>query len=171
MNHVCHLGLGSNIDPDTNIRRGLDALARTFRLDAVSRVYEAEAIGFEGDAFLNLVAGISTTLNLETLCTRLRQIEYEFGRPEDCTKFSSRTLDIDVLTYDSLAGCFAGITLPRPETTINAFVLCPFADIAPDLVLPGQSLTVGQLWRSYDRPQRLAPVPFDWTKPAGGTGS
>jgi 2-amino-4-hydroxy-6-hydroxymethyldihydropteridine diphosphokinase len=171
MNHLCYLGLGSNIDPDTNIRCGLDALARTFRLNAVSRVYEAEAIGFEGDVFLNLVASISTTLDLETLCTRLRQIEYEFGRPEHCTKLSPRTLDIDILTYDSLAGCLAGITLPRPETTTNAFVLCPFADIAPDLVLPGQSMTVGELWRTYTRPQQLAPVPFDWTRPAGGAGS
>ncbi|MEX0941342.1 MAG: 2-amino-4-hydroxy-6-hydroxymethyldihydropteridine diphosphokinase [Pseudomonadales bacterium] len=169
MTHLCYLGLGSNINPDTNIRCGLDELARAFHLNAVSRVYQSEAVGFKGDAFLNLVVSISTTLDLEALSIRLREIEYDYGRPVDCTKFSPRTLDIDLLTYDNLAGCMAGITLPRPETIINAFVLCPFVDIAPELVLPGQSMTLAELWRVYDGPRELAPVPFGWNRPADRT--
>ncbi len=56
------LSLGSNIDREHNIRSGLDALIHAFGPLAISPVYESEAVGFDGDAFYNLVAGLKNGL-------------------------------------------------------------------------------------------------------------
>lgn len=162
MTHTVYLGIGSNIDAHHNIAVGLDEVSGLLSVFAISSVYRSEAVGFSGDDFLNLVVGTKTDLTLEELAGMLRSIEFMHGREPDCSKFSSRKLDIDVLTYDDLVGEFGGNVLPRPETTRNAFVLRPFSEIAPTLVLPNQALSLADLWRQYEEDQRISPEPFCW---------
>ncbi len=93
----------------------------------------------------------------------LRTIEKDNGRRRDGPKFSSRTLDIDILLYDDLVGDFGGVQLPRDEILENAFVLLPLSELAPDRVHPVSGKTYGQLWRAYRADgQRLWPIDFDW---------
>lgn len=163
MNHRVYLGIGSNIDPGVNIARGLDEIAGAFRLAAISSVYQSAAVGFEGAPFLNCVAEIEAPLGLPALAARLRTIECRYGRTPNSSKFSSRQLDIDILSYDLLMGEHHGIHLPRDEITINAYVLCPFAEIAGTLCIPGQTQTLAELWSAYDRQrQPLTRVSFAW---------
>ena len=56
------LGVGSNIERERYITAGLDALQGLFGELALSSVYDSAAIGFEGQPFLNLVAGVDTDL-------------------------------------------------------------------------------------------------------------
>ena len=92
-----------------------------------------------------------------------RNIEYEYGRQPNSSKFSSRTLDIDILLYGNLQGNFDGLILPRDEITQNAFVLLPLQEIAPTLELPGANKSIAQLWREYDKNQQvLYPIDFFW---------
>lgn len=157
------LSLGSNIDRERHIRAGLDALARQFGELQVSRVFESEAVGFEGDDFYNLVVGIYTDLPVGQLALRLREIEDANGRLRAGPKFSARTLDIDILTYDDLAGTVDSVKLPRAEIEKNAFVLQPLAELAPDRVHPLTGKTFGQMWAAYDKSkQKLWPVEFSW---------
>lgn len=153
-----YLSLGSNIDRETNIRAGLDALAAQFGKVLLSPVYESEAVGFDGEAFLNLVAAIDTDLPVGALSENLRAIEASQGRVRGEEKFSSRTLDIDVLTYGDCVGVIDGVELPRDEILKHAFVLQPLVDLAPDdrhpvLEEPYQALlkkadfTGQQLWQ------------------------
>lgn len=163
MNHLVYLGLGSNIEPERNLECGLAELESSWEVIKVSGVVRSSAVGFDGEPFLNLVVSIQVTCSLQELHTAIRAIEFRYGRTEDCTKFSSRTLDIDILTFDDLRGEHHGIMLPRPETTKNAFVLGPFAELAPDLVLPGESMSLSELWDAYDKTrQRLEPVCMAW---------
>ena len=162
MTHVCYLGIGSNISPDTNVRAGLDALNALFNVAAVSRAFESAALGFDGAPFLNLVVQTESALSLAKTIKQLREIEYQYGRPPDCSKYSSRTLDIDLLMFDNLAGHHNGVLLPRAECTHNAFVLRPFAELCPTLVLPGQTHTLATLWRNYAENQTADPVDFNW---------
>lgn len=163
MNHQCFLGIGSNISAPEHIHAGLDELMTVGCIERVSRVYRSAAVGFDGDPFLNCAVEVTTALQLPALIANLRAIEFRYGRTEDCDKFSSRTLDIDLLTFDRIHGPAHGIVLPRDETTRNAFVLGPFAEIAPHLVLPGQSSDLASLWSNYDATQQpLTPVPFTW---------
>jgi 2-amino-4-hydroxy-6-hydroxymethyldihydropteridine diphosphokinase len=77
-------------------------------------------------------------------------------------KFSPRTLDIDILSYDNLRGNFAGIELPRDEVTYNAFVLRPLSELAPDHCHPVSGKTYRELWAGYASEQKLWPVEFRW---------
>ena len=149
------LGLGSNVDRDRHIRAGLEALRGVFGDLVVSPVYESEAVGFVGENFLNLVVAIETDLPLRELSQQLRAIEEANGRVRNGPKYSSRTLDIDILTYGDLSGVHEGIALPRDEVTKYAFVLCPLADIAPDDILPGTQMSYGRM-RAALAPSALA---------------
>ena len=161
--HKVYLSLGSNIQPAHFIEQGLTELNKMFGPLDISRVYEGDAIGFDGPAFYNLVVGLTTTLTLESLATMLREMEYKHGRPRECSKFSSRSLDIDILTFDDDVRINADIELPREEITQHAFVLCPFAEIAPALNIPGQTSSLAHIWQQFDQTaEPLKIVPFRW---------
>jgi 2-amino-4-hydroxy-6-hydroxymethyldihydropteridine diphosphokinase len=157
------LGVGSNIDPQKNICAGLDALQQEFGELGLSSVYQSAALGFQGDPFLNLVVGLQSLSTVGELARRLRQLEHDMGRPEHATRFSSRTLDIDILTCADHCGLVDGVQLPRMEITENAFVLCPLAELVPDALHPGSGLDYAGLWQAYSNPaQRLQRVDFWW---------
>lgn len=157
-----YLSLGSNIDRQHNIRSGLRALAQAFGELTVSPVYESEAVGFAGDAFYNLVVGIQTRLPVGELAERLRAIESDHGRVRGEKKFSSRTLDIDILTYDQICGKVEGVELPRDEILKHAFVLKPLVDLIPDASHPQRNKTYRRLLQEADFPgQNLWVVEFE----------
>lgn len=143
------LGIGSNVEAERNIRSGVHALRTEFGLLELSPVYRSRAVGFDGDDFLNLVARIDTGLAPHALKDHLAAIEDAHGRRRDLPKFSDRTLDVDILTWGDLEGERDGLVLPRPEIFRFAHVLKPFADLAPGLVLPGQSRTLAELWQAF----------------------
>lgn len=158
-----YVSIGSNIDQKRHIVACLDALEEHFGDLALSSVYESEAVGFEGDHFYNMVAGFNTDLGVAELAKLLRLIEAENGRKREGPKFSARTLDIDILTYDQLSGMIEGVLLPREEILYNAFVLLPLAELAPTEVHPQSGATYQQLWNDYDqKSQRLWKIPFEW---------
>src|SRR3989304_558740 len=97
-----YVGIGSNIDRDTNIKGGIVALKKQFGDVIVSRIYESPAFGFEGDNFYNLVAGFDTSYSLNELAEKLRAIEYFFGRKRLAKRFLPRTLDIDLLLFGNM---------------------------------------------------------------------
>jgi 2-amino-4-hydroxy-6-hydroxymethyldihydropteridine diphosphokinase len=158
-----YLGLGSNIERERYITVGLDAMQGLLGELALSSVYDSAAVGFEGQPFLNLVVAADTDLDLEHLAARLRHIEVEHGRPVNATRYSPRQLDIDILTYDDLVGEFSGVTLPREEILQNAFVLCPLAELAPEVLHPVAKRSYQTLWQDYDQSsQPLSNVAFMW---------
>lgn len=160
---VLFLGVGSNTHKHKHICAGLDALEHHFGQLIISSVYESLPIGFDGRNFYNLVVRVNTQLSLAHASVLLKKIEDDNGRLRDGPKFSPRTLDIDILTYDQLVGCHSGIALPREEICFNAFVLQPLAEIAGESRLPGSDQTYAELWHAYDKQrQRLWPVSFVW---------
>ena len=162
-----YLSLGSNIDRDHYIVAALDALADQFGELEISSVYESESVGFVGDNFYNLVVGFCTELSVGELSGYLKALEYRHGRQPHCARFSSRTLDIDILTYADLTGSVDGVTLPRGEILENAFVLWPLAELAPGAQHPLLGTCYETLWRNYSGRydqcrQSLWPVSFCW---------
>jgi 2-amino-4-hydroxy-6-hydroxymethyldihydropteridine diphosphokinase len=158
-----YLGVGSNIERERYIVAGLDALQGLFGELTLSSVYDSAAIGFDGQPFLNLVVQVETDLGVGELARQLRHIEIEHGRPAHTTRFSSRQLDIDILTYDDKVGVFEGVELPRGEVLENAFVLRPLAELAPEAVHPVIGENYLALWQNFDRAaQDLDKVDFVW---------
>ncbi|NMP31738.1 2-amino-4-hydroxy-6-hydroxymethyldihydropteridine diphosphokinase [Thalassotalea sp. M1531] len=159
--HQVYVSIGSNIDRYQNTRVALDAIEREFNEIVLSKVYDCVPIGFEGDNFLNLVVSFKCEHTVAELSQVLRRIETQCGRVRTGPKFSSRTLDIDILLYDDLVGEFDGVSLPRGEITQNAFVLLPLVDIASEKVHPQHLKTYKQLWDSFDhKSQKLAVIDF-----------
>lgn len=160
---LVYLSLGSNIDRKRHISAALDALAERFGSLEISTVYESVAVGFEGDSFYNLVVGINSDLAVGEIAKILKHIEDCNGRDRSAPKFGPRSLDIDILTVDNLAGEIDGIKLPRNEVLKNAFVLQPLAELADDMIHPLTHKTIGQHWQEFDKTsQDLWPVKFDW---------
>ncbi len=158
-----YVSIGSNQQREHYILSCLDALADNFGELMLSSVFESEAVGFRGDNFYNMVVGFTTTLGVAELSRALKAIEDVNGRTRTGPKFSGRTLDIDILTYDQCYGDCEGIQLPRDEILKNAFVLWPLAQIAPQVQHPVTGQSYAELWQAYDRTRQvLWPVAFSW---------
>jgi 2-amino-4-hydroxy-6-hydroxymethyldihydropteridine diphosphokinase len=90
---------------------------------------------------------------------RLRAIEEAHGRLRDGPKFSSRTLDIDLLTLGDQVVHAGKLELPRDEILKYAFVLRPLADVAPEERHPLVGRSYRELWQGFDQAaQPLWPV-------------
>lgn len=150
------ISVGSNIDREEMIRAALRELQEMFGELVISPIYETVAVGFEGDAFFNLVVGIDTARRPAELHRLMREIEARHGRSREGEKFSSRTLDLDVLTYGQEVTDEGNKTLPRDEILKYAFVLAPLADVAGDELHPELGRSYTALWRDYELPDREA---------------
>jgi 2-amino-4-hydroxy-6-hydroxymethyldihydropteridine diphosphokinase len=160
---LIYLSLGSNIERQRRITAALDALADNFGELVISSVYESESVGFEGDSFFNLVVGIRSSVSVGQVSKILKQIEDQNGRDRSGPRFGPRSLDIDILTVDDIAGEIEGIQLPRDEVLKNAFVLLPLAEIAAQTQHPVTGLSYSQHWQEFDKDkQKLWPVEFIW---------
>ena len=56
-----YVSIGSNEQPQRHIKQAIELLRQQFGQLDMSPVYESEAVGFDGDNFLNLVVGFNTT--------------------------------------------------------------------------------------------------------------
>jgi 2-amino-4-hydroxy-6-hydroxymethyldihydropteridine diphosphokinase len=144
-----YLGLGSNIDPERNLRLAVGELRRTYGTLGVSPVYRSAPVGFDGPDFLNLVASFETGESPERIGERLESIHLLAGRRRDAGRFVARSLDIDMLLYDDLVR-EAPPRLPRRDILDYAFVLQPLVDLSPDLVHPVTGRTLARHWESFD---------------------
>ena len=81
----------------------------------------------------------------ETLLGHLQTLEREFGRPPKLVLNEPRRLDLDLILFADEVRSTPQLTLPHPRAHLRRFVLEPLCEIAPGLVLPGQTLTVREL--------------------------
>lgn len=142
------LSLGSNQQPEHYLRAAADALRQRFPGAHFSPVYRTPAVGFEGPDFLNAAAAIDSDLDPFALNDWLHALEDVNGRRRDVPRFSSRTLDVDIVYFeDRVLEGPGNLKLPRAELKF-AFVLKPLVDLAPDFIDPVQGQTLDALWRA-----------------------
>lgn len=157
-----YLCLGSNIDPEINIRFAVQRLQRDFDQVQISNLYRSGAVGFVGDDFLNLALSVGTDLPLEDLLAYTDMLEKEAGRIRIRRgRYDSRTLDIDVVMYGDLLGEYAGREWPSEDIKENAHVLLPISEIAGGRIHPALGVKFSQLWREFDH-EELILERIDW---------
>jgi 2-amino-4-hydroxy-6-hydroxymethyldihydropteridine diphosphokinase len=141
------IGMGSNIDPERNMREALRLLASAVRVLDLSTVHQTEPIGRpEQPPFYNCVAAVETQLSPQELKqTVLRAIEHRLGRVRSGDKYAARTIDLDLLLYGELVLREAGLELPDPDILVRPFLACGLHELAPGLVLPGSSLPISEV--------------------------
>lgn len=149
-----YLSLGSNVDPERNLRAAVASLRERFGEVSVSPVYRTRSVGFDGPDFLNAVARIECDTDPFALHRWLHRLEEDHGRDSRDKEYSDRPLDIDIVYFGSLVLDVGMLQLPRPELRF-AFVLKPMADLAPDFVDPLREATMAELWAAH--PEHDAP--------------
>lgn len=132
----CFVSVGSNVEKEKNIVAGLNSLCETFGKLTISPIYETIAVGFAGEDFYNLVVGFESDLSAQEIFELLRELEFKHGRLQNSQKFSSRTLDLDLLLYGDQVIENETLKLPRSDIEKYLFVLQPLSDIAPNLRHP-----------------------------------
>lgn len=158
MSGTALLSLGSNLDPEVHLASAARALRERFPGARFSPVYRVPAVGFEGPDFLNAGALIASDLEPVALDAWLHALEDAHGRRRDVPRFSSRTLDVDLVFFDDRVMRGPGnLRVPRPELE-HAFVLKPLADLAPEFVDPVSGQTLARLWAARQAPLERAPL-------------
>jgi len=95
------ISIGSNVEPQGNVRAAIEFLAARHRVVAQSRPMETDAVGRPGQPkYLNAAVVIETPLGLDALRATLTDVEAELGRVRTDDKFAPRTIDLDVITWN-----------------------------------------------------------------------
>ena len=143
-----YVSVGSNVEPERQVRSCLRALRERFGPLQISTIYRNKAVGFTGADFLNLVVQFDTDEDVRQVVSRLHELEEVHGRHRDGPKFSDRSLDLDLLLYDDLVLAEPGLRLPREEITRYAFVLRPLTELAGERRHPVLGRTFSELWQA-----------------------
>ncbi|MBF0281127.1 MAG: 2-amino-4-hydroxy-6-hydroxymethyldihydropteridine diphosphokinase [Zetaproteobacteria bacterium] len=94
------IGLGSNIEPEQHLTSAAQALRQHFSDIIFSPVYRSQAVGMEGDDFLNACAMFTYGGGREALLSQLKGLEDQHGRDRSHGSWKPRTLDLDLLMQD-----------------------------------------------------------------------
>ena len=97
--------------------------------------------------FLNAVVALTARPGEtpESLLAALQALETDFGRRPKQELNESRPLDLDLLAFGDEIRQTPALTLPHPRAHTRRFVLAPLNELAPELILPGQTETVREL--------------------------
>ena len=147
-NTLAYLGLGTNLgDRESYLAQALKELVGlpTIEIAAVSSIYETAPVGLTDQPdFLNLVVSVRTTLSPRELMDALLHIENKMGRVRT-VRWGPRVIDLDLLLFGDVRVEVPGLSVPHPRLRERSFVLIPLAEIAPDLILPGEKTTIKKL--------------------------
>ncbi|MBS3959074.1 MAG: 2-amino-4-hydroxy-6-hydroxymethyldihydropteridine diphosphokinase [Xanthomonadaceae bacterium] len=136
------IGLGGNLgEVSRAFDSALEALAATPGLAVLARsaLYRTPAWGvLEQPSFLNAAVALESRLGPIELLDRLMAVERQHGRDRTRERrWGPRRLDLDLLAIDGVVLQHPRLLLPHPRAHERAFVLVPWAEIAPDFLLPG----------------------------------
>ena len=133
MREIAFVALGSNLgDRRAHLDRGRVALSLlpASRLVAVSSVEETAPLGAMAQPpYLNQMAALETALAPEALLAWLQRIERSLGRVRG-TRWSARTIDLDVVCYGDRRMRSATLELPHPGLATRPFWHRELAELA-----------------------------------------
>lgn len=140
------LGLGSNLgDRLGHLQAAVDALAAEVGVLALSGVYETDPVGGpEQQDYLNAVVVVDVSSlgehdesRARALLVLAHRVEADRDRERE-VRWGPRTLDVDVLAVGGLRLDSRDLTVPHPRAHRRAFVLVPWDEADPGVVLPGR---------------------------------
>lgn len=113
----------------------------------LSSVYVSKAHGYQSNnEYSNQVLVCQTTLEPSTLLESSQRIEASLGRLRSTTeRYSDRTIDIDILFYDSEIIETQSLIIPHPRIQERLFTLEPLVEIIPDFQHPVLKQTMVEL--------------------------
>lgn len=164
--HKVYIALGSNkSDRMKHLQDAVDLIFnRIGSIQIISRIYNSQSVGFEGDDFLNCCAIVETTLSAVDTMTTLLNIETKLGRIRTPNAgYESRTIDLDMLFYDDLVMDTKLLRVPHLKMRDRKFVLQPLNDIASGVKHPTLKKTVSELLEACEDASVIEPFHI-WLK-------
>jgi 2-amino-4-hydroxy-6-hydroxymethyldihydropteridine diphosphokinase len=159
---TAYVALGSNLGPslDTIARALFDLRKLSRRPLLTSSLWRTPPVDCPPHSpdFVNAVTSLETLESPARLLRKLHALEKKHGRLPRKISNEPRSLDLDLIALGDCRIDSAELTLPHPRAHLRRFVLQPLAEIAPDLVLPGQTRTVRQLLRALPRAEGMRRV-------------
>lgn len=135
-----YIGLGSNLgSKEKNIRKALELLGadKHIKLCRTSSITETKPLAEKKHPnYLNCVAQIKTNLKADKLLKVLKKIEASLSRKESKEKWSSRTIDLDILLFGNKTVRKKELVIPHRQMHLRSFVLAGLCELAPQLVHP-----------------------------------
>ena len=150
-NNLALIALGSNLGDSVALLH--EAFARLEKLSAAplhkSSLWQTTPVDCPPGSppFVNAAVAL-TPLPGETpesLLVKLQALEKEFGRQPKVVMNEPRPLDLDLIAFGGEVRSGPELILPHPRAHLRRFVLQPLSEIAPEFVLPGQTMTVRKL--------------------------
>ena len=132
---LVYIGIGSNLGHrEKNIEGSLNLMEESgIEILKRSAVIETDPVGGPPQGkFLNAVVEAQTKLEPLSLLKTLQSIEKKLGRARAVVN-GPRTIDLDILLYESLSLKTPQLTIPHPRMFEREFVLKPLEEIAPHI--------------------------------------
>ncbi len=161
-----YIALGSNKgDKFKNLQLAINAIFEKIgAIVSISKVYQTEAMGFDGDDFLNTCIAVNTNLSAKKVLKILQEIEVKLGRkPKKSIGYESREIDLDIIFYEDEIIDDKNLIIPHPEAHKRKFVLEPLQVIAANVQHPVLETTVEQLLTNCTDTTTLQPYNI-WLK-------
>jgi 2-amino-4-hydroxy-6-hydroxymethyldihydropteridine diphosphokinase len=121
---VAYIALGSNVgDREGHLSRARAALAAMpgCRVTGESSIEETDPLGpIAQPKFLNQMIAVETSLAPHELLAQLQAIESREGRVRD-ERWGPRTLDLDIVCFDTQTVDDPDLRVPHPELLNRAF--------------------------------------------------
>ncbi len=166
---AAYIGLGSNLgDREKNLNKALELLAseKHINLFRTSGITETKPLADKKQRdYLNRVAEIRTTLKADKLLNVLKKIETKLGRKKTSEKWSSRTLDLDILLFGNKKVRKKDLCLPHPQIHLRSFALKGLCELDSEIIHPVLKESVSVLYSRLsgkdfyfapDRPQLVS---------------
>jgi 2-amino-4-hydroxy-6-hydroxymethyldihydropteridine diphosphokinase len=148
---IAYIALGSNLgDSRQTVLRAMERL-QEFSDEPLRKSSLLETTPVDcppgSPNFVNAIVGLIPRRDEtpESLLVKLQKLEAEFGRTPKKILNEARPLDLDIIAFGNEVRTTPQLTLPHPRAHLRQFVLQPLAEIAPDLILPGQGRPVSEL--------------------------
>lgn len=149
---IVYLGLGSNLgDREENLKKTRELLSKIGEIQTISKLYETEPHGVTDHPwYLNQCVKMETEFSPEIFFKKCQEIEKKMGRERKGNMPEPRTVDIDILFYDSEHIETDDLIIPHLRLHERKFVLVPLAGIAPDFVHPTFKKTILELLKECE---------------------
>jgi len=165
VHQLAFIALGSNLgDPKQNVLRAMERLQALSDFPLLrSSLWQSTPVDCPPGSplFINAVVGLlpGAAETAEGLLDQLQSLEQEFGRQPKTVMNEPRPLDLDLIAFRQERRDSERLTLPHPRAHLRRFVLEPLSEIAADLVLPRQVLSVSQFLAKLDSSEQLLRLP------------
>jgi 2-amino-4-hydroxy-6-hydroxymethyldihydropteridine diphosphokinase len=167
MNHerIALIALGSNVGDSVELIRSAFAKLQEISREPIrtSSLWQTTPVDCPPGSplFINAAAALVPIPEEtpESLLAKLQSWEKEFGRRPKLVMNEPRPLDLDLIAFGSETRVTPSLVLPHPRAHLRRFVLQPLSEVAPDFVLPGQTIDVMRLLAALPPDDSMRRIP------------